>query len=198
MPSSLPVTGMSRPQELYQELHADPGEATDKEVSCLAGRVSLGLSGNQDTNLWHVRQLLWGDFSAIAADTSLTNTSQIQLLLAFLASGWEPKSSEPGRIKSTLPENKKTYGLLSSGLSSLVLYVPTTGSVERISKTFSLSGLESEVAQSCQTLCNPKDSSLHQAPPSMGFSRQEYWSGLPFPSPRNLPNPGIEPRSPAL
>ena len=42
------------------------------------------------------------------------------------------------------------------------------------------------------------DSSLHQAPPSMGFSRQEYWSGLPFPSPGNLPDPGIEPRSPTL
>ena len=39
----------------------------------------------------------------------------------------------------------------------------------------------------------------HQAPPSMGFSRQEeYWSGLLFPSPGNLPYPGIEPRSPAL
>ena len=38
----------------------------------------------------------------------------------------------------------------------------------------------------------------HQAPRSMGFSRQEYWSGLPFPSPRDLPNPRIEPRSPAL
>ena len=38
----------------------------------------------------------------------------------------------------------------------------------------------------------------HQAPPSMGFSRQEYWSGLPFPSPGDLPNSGIEPRSPAL
>ena len=34
--------------------------------------------------------------------------------------------------------------------------------------------------------------------PSMGFSRQECWSGLPFPSPRDLPYPGIEPRSPAL
>ena len=39
---------------------------------------------------------------------------------------------------------------------------------------------------------------VHEASPSMGFSRQEYWSGLPFPSPGNLPNPGIEPRSPAL
>ena len=38
----------------------------------------------------------------------------------------------------------------------------------------------------------------HQAPASMGFPRQQYWSGLPFPSPGDLPDPGIEPRSPAL
>ena len=38
----------------------------------------------------------------------------------------------------------------------------------------------------------------YQASQSVGFSRQEYWSGLPFPSPGDLPNPGIEPRSPAL
>ena len=38
----------------------------------------------------------------------------------------------------------------------------------------------------------------YQASLSMGFSRQEHWSGLPFPSPGDLPNPGIKPRSPAL
>ena len=38
----------------------------------------------------------------------------------------------------------------------------------------------------------------YQAPLSMGFSRQEYWSGLPFPSPGDLPDPGVEPRFPAL
>ena len=38
----------------------------------------------------------------------------------------------------------------------------------------------------------------YQATLSMGFSRQEYWSGLPFPSPGDLPDPGIEPGSPAL
>ena len=38
----------------------------------------------------------------------------------------------------------------------------------------------------------------YQAPLSMDLSRQEYWSGLPFPSPRDLPDPGIKPRSPAL
>ena len=53
------------------------------------------------------------------------------------------------------------------------------------------------VAQSCPTLCDPVDCSP-QAPLSMEFSRQEYWSGLPFLSSGDLPNPGIEPGSPAL
>ena len=51
---------------------------------------------------------------------------------------------------------------------------------------------ESEVAQSCPTICNPWMVG-YQAPPSTRFSRQEYWSGLPFPSPEDLPNPGMEP-----
>ena len=48
---------------------------------------------------------------------------------------------------------------------------------------------ESEVTQSCPTLCDPM---------SMGFSRQEYWRGLPFPFPEDLPNTGIKLTSPAL
>ena len=48
------------------------------------------------------------------------------------------------------------------------------------------------------TLCDPMDRVAYQASLSMGFSRQEYWSGLPFPSPGDLPNRGIEPESPAL
>ena len=54
------------------------------------------------------------------------------------------------------------------------------------------------VAQSCPTLCDLMDYMAHCAPLSMEFSRQEYWSGLPFPSPEDLPHPGIEPTSPAL
>ena len=54
------------------------------------------------------------------------------------------------------------------------------------------------VTQSCPTLCDPTDHIALQTPLSMGFSRQEYWSGLPFPSPRDLPNSGSEPWSPAL
>ena len=53
------------------------------------------------------------------------------------------------------------------------------------------------VAQSCLTLCDPVDCT-YQASPSTGFSRQEYWSGLPFPSPGDLRDPGIEPGSPTM
>ena len=53
------------------------------------------------------------------------------------------------------------------------------------------------VTKSCLTLVTPW-TVARQAPLSMGFSRQEYWSGLSFPSPGDLPNPGIEPGSPAL
>ena len=52
-------------------------------------------------------------------------------------------------------------------------------------------------AESCLTLCDPMDIA-HQAPLSMEFSRDEYWSGLPFPSPGDLPDSGIELVSPAL
>ena len=59
---------------------------------------------------------------------------------------------------------------------------------------------ESEVTQLCPTLCDPMD--CHgvacQDPPSMGFSKQEYWSGLPFPSPGDLSDPGIKAGSLAL
>ena len=47
-------------------------------------------------------------------------------------------------------------------------------------------------------LCVTPQTAAHQALPSLGFSRQEHWSGLPFPSTGDLPDPGIEPRSPAL
>ena len=53
------------------------------------------------------------------------------------------------------------------------------------------------VAKLCPTLVTSWTVAC-QAPLSMGFSKQEYWSVLPFPSPGDLPNPGIKPRSPVL
>ena len=53
------------------------------------------------------------------------------------------------------------------------------------------------MAQLCPTLATRRTEAC-QAPLSMGFPRQEYWGGLPFPSPGNLPDPEIEPTSPSL
>ena len=69
--------------------------------------------------------------------------------------------------------------------------------VEKLKSSNTAGESESEVVQSCPTLCDPW-TVAHQAPPSMGFFRQEYWSGLPFPSTGDLPDPGIEPVSPTL
>jgi len=54
------------------------------------------------------------------------------------------------------------------------------------------------VAQKCPALCNRTWTVARQAPLSMGFSKQEYWSGLPLPSPGDLPEAGIKPGSPIL
>ena len=51
--------------------------------------------------------------------------------------------------------------------------------------------MKERVSPSCPTLCDPMDIA-HQSPLSMGFSKQEYWSGLLHPPPGDLPNPGIE------
>ena len=53
--------------------------------------------------------------------------------------------------------------------------------------------VHAKLLQSCLTLCDP----MNQDPLSMGFSRQECWSGLPCPHPGDLPSPGIQPSSPA-
>ena len=86
-------------------------------------------------------------------------------------------------------------------ITVIQLYAPTSNAEEAEVEWFyedlqDLLESEREVTQSCLTLCNLMDCSLPGS--SMGFSRQEYWSGLPFLSPGDFPNPGIEPGSPAL
>ena len=83
-------------------------------------------------------------------------------------------------------------------LTNICIDKATVFSVEKCkSWTTKKAGGGGLVAKSCCTLATPGTIAC-QAPLSMGFSRQEYWSGLPCPPPGDLPNPGIEPRSPAL
>ena len=69
-----------------------------------------------------------------------------------------------------------------------------SGVVEQVGKALYLK----MKVKSCPTLCNPMDCSLPGHPLSVGFSGQEYWSGLPFPSAGDLPDPEIKPQSLAL
>ena len=70
-----------------------------------------------------------------------------------------------------------------------VLFLADSGFILRKQES-SLEKVKVKLTQSCLTLCHSRQ--------SMKLSRPEYWSGQPFPSPVDLPNPGIEPRSPAL
>ena len=87
--------------------------------------------------------------------------------------------------------------LLSPSLGSMLRSRQVTSTASILNKFFpSKKGLK--VTQLCPSLCDPMDCVAYQMPPSMGFSRQGYWSGLPIPSPGDLPNPGTKSGSPAL
>ena len=83
---------------------------------------------------------------------------------------------------------------------SCFLYDPTNvGNLTSHSSAFSKSSLKKwKWSRSVVSDSATPWKVAYQAPPSMGFSRQEYWSGLPFPSPGHLPDPGIKPGSPTL
>ena len=76
--------------------------------------------------------------------------------------------------------------------SVILVQWPVHSKIIHVSKKVKVKSL------SCVRLFATPWTVAHKAPPSMGFSRQEYWSGLPFPFPGDLPNPGIEPRSSSL
>ena len=94
------------------------------------------------------------------------------------------------------PSSHNSGDIISVALTLVAVYtyvfdccLPTPQSVSSISEVKSLSHV--------RLFATPR-TVAYQAPPSMGFSRQAYWSGLPFSSPGDLPNPGTEPGSPAL
>ena len=98
-----------------------------------------------------------------------------------------------------LISGSSTFSKTSLNIWKFMVHVLLKPCLENFEHYFTSEWMKvSEITQSCPTLCDPMDSSLYQASPSMEFSRQECWSGLPFPSPGNFPDPGIEPRSPTL
>ena len=124
------------------------------------------------------------------------------------------RQQEPSRGEKTLQAGERTGEKLEEGTWQGSLKAPFSAPVSQISSlvTSQLRSWTSIslllyfvcvcvcvlVTQLCLILCDPLRTIAHQAPLSMELSRQEYWSGLPCPSPGDLSDPGIEPGSPAL
>ena len=104
--------------------------------------------------------------------------------------------TDPSAPSPHPPRRRLCSGEQVAHLQGLPATIGTPGTAAQVSR--SSSGRRRWlVTQSCLTLCDPMDCSP-QAPLSMGFSRQGYWSGLPFPPPGDPPDPGIEYESPGL
>ena len=102
-------------------------------------------------------------------------------------------AGQPERL-TTLPSGSQAGGQLLLDLTAQLSY--STTAVSHISQDeWKASTANMTRAQSLRLFVISR-TAAHQAPLSMGFPKQEYWSGLPFPSPGDLPDPGIEPKSP--
>ena len=98
-------------------------------------------------------------------------------------------NASPRAVSSLQGKNWFLGGEKFLCLYSSLGYIPRSGIAGSYGH-FMVNSLKVEVIHSCLTLCDPIE--------PKEFSRPEYWSGEPFPSPGDLPNPGIKPRSPAL
>ena len=109
-----------------------------------------------------------------------------------------PKGATPRWRSGAAAErsNQTSKGAVASLCWISRKVIPHVQGKKNPSKTVGVGKVKVKTHSHVPSLCDPMDSSLQQAPPSMGFSRQEYWSGLPFPSPGNLPHPGMNPGLP--
>ena len=95
--------------------------------------------------------------------------------------------------RSVFTSEVREWGEGRDGLDLLILFEKSKQTEDKMDKQeLHVLAWVSLVSKSCLTLCGPR-TVAHQAPLFMEFSRQEYWGGLPFPLPVDLPNPGIKP-----
>ena len=152
--------------------------------------------GSRWTEPWTMKKMgTWGDWGKISLWVeNLHVNSHLQVFVSLFCLGCPHPPA--GINRQILPEHllcAKHRGRWGIRVMVLVLRASTTITAVLLKGT---DKDESESASISHSVVS--DAFAHQAPLSMGFSRQEYWSGLPFPPPGDLPNPGIEPWCPAL
>ena len=165
------------------------------------------LPSEHSTWISHPGRIMWVNLQAFASNSSPWNvlpfSPSVPVYLLF------PPANSPGNSYFTFEDTLTTKGSFLTLPCSVRLSPPSTLSPQQFmqisSSTLNFIHLFLRVSYACVCmslnrvpLFGTPWTVTHPAPLSMEFSRQEYWNGLPFPSPGNLPSPGIEPRSLAL
>ena len=127
-----------------------------------------------------VQSLVWEDSTCSKATKPVCHNYWASALRPVCCNSWSPRAPEP--VLHSKRNHCKVKHEHCRGQQPLL-------TATREKSKWSRSGLSDSVTPW---------TAAHQAPPSMGFSRQEYWSGLPCPSPGDLPDLGIKPGSPTL
>ena len=141
----------------------------------------------------------------------LSHTAEVLSVLVEDKTAWESGKNHPKGIEGTVPRTHRKLEIMpiptiqtrryNSLTQGTILNLDSVSRNNQTSTTFDF-GLAYQILKvklfSDVQLFATAWTIVHQASPSMAFSRQEYWSGLPFPSPGDLPDPQIEPRSSAL
>ena len=145
------------------------------------------LSRGFDNSIWCTFPVLFCRCKPPPLLQPVEGANYLMTLSPYTQAFWNLKTDKVNPCDPTLlPHHQPVRELCTSWSHTLWPPLPPHLAFESL--------LHAKLLQSCPTLCNPMDCAL-QAPLSMGFSRQEYWSGLPCPPPGDLPNPGIEPAS---
>ena len=133
------------------------------------------------------------------AQSCLTLCNPLELARLLCPWDFPRKNTRAGAVPSTRGSywpRDQTWVCKSSALADRFFTTSSLGRLKKKKKSHQCQ-VKVLVTKLCLTLCYP----MHWSPPvplSMGFPRQEYWSGLSFPSSGDLPNPGIKPGSPTL
>ena len=170
------------------------------------GRTGLLVLGYQDT-MWHLQLLTFQNClrkeyeSRFSSENFLLDPPiRSAFIVKWVSAAWEKKfwkkkavsPSVPGRTGDDVVRSSLDWEFwVEEWLRRVALWM------WRSFRNTSIKLLSLEIVQLCLTLCNPMDCNP-QAPLSLGFSRQEYWSGLPFPSPGDFSYLGMKPGSIAL
>ena len=157
-----------------------------------------GLPACYVPGIFQARILEWTAISFSRGSSRLRNWTHVSCIGRWILYHWVTWEALSGLIRHQIPHATwKMFFAKSYHWVQFTVHFPFLIPECLLSLPFSLVTKKKRKSSVMSDSATPW-TVTYQAPPTMGFSGQEYWSGLPFPFPGDLPHPGIKPRSPAL